>query len=446
MNAIVWGFDNDYSKVIEDLSSKGVINVKKYFYDNEDRSYQYKNQEISINDIVYCEDWFEKNQDEAKKYMDSNFDEHVYNQVYSFLLHYIDCESRQEKYGIKPFHHYINKFNLYYRYLYGIFKKEDINLCLFSNYTHMGIDVVIYAIAKALGIRTIFLAQSTIPNHYDKIFYFEDESDYGTFDFMKHIFDSKHYDIVRTTTNDYFYMSSIYNKNTGHRKHFSLFKKKKKQSSNFDIYQQTLNSFVGPVDYTKNYVYFPLHLQPEATTSCLGGIYCDQMLALERLSEIIPKDWYIYIKENPKQTYLMRSKNFFNRLRYIKNAMVVPTTESSAKLIKNAKIVSTISGTAGWEALCEGKPVILFGNAFYKRFEGVFVYNKELSFADVVKHKVDANKLDNDLNNLLSRMPTAVIDKTYFQTVPEHITQQLSNMNITNLIYNILSNKLEGES
>ena len=101
MNAIVWGFDNDYSKVIEDLSSKGVINVKKYFYDNEDRSYQYKNQEISINDIVYCEDWFEKNQDEAKKYMDSNFDEHVYNQVYSFLLHYIDCESRQEKYGIK---------------------------------------------------------------------------------------------------------------------------------------------------------------------------------------------------------------------------------------------------------------------------------------------------------------------------------------------------------
>ena len=46
----------------------------------------------------------------------------------------------------------------------------------------------------------------------------------------------------------------------------------------------------------------------------------------------------------------------------------VPTLE----LIAKSRAVATITGTAGWEALQMGKPVICFGYAWYRSFPGVF--------------------------------------------------------------------------
>src|SRR5690606_32290981 len=48
---------------------------------------------------------------------------------------------------------------------------------------------------------------------------------------------------------------------------------------------------------SQKFVYFPLHLQPEMTTSALGGIFEDQIFALSCLSSKIPVDWCILVKE-----------------------------------------------------------------------------------------------------------------------------------------------------
>ena len=58
-------------------------------------------------------------------------------------------------------------------------------------------------------------------------------------------------------------------------------------------YKKYRNKQCRPFDKKRKYVYFPLHVQPEMTTDTLGGIYEDQLLALERLDRILPDDWCI---------------------------------------------------------------------------------------------------------------------------------------------------------
>ena len=39
---------------------------------------------------------------------------------------------------------------------------------------------------------------------------------------------------------------------------------------------------------------------------------------------------------------------------------------------------ATITGTVGWEAITGGKPVIIFGRAWYKTLTGVYTFSPEL--------------------------------------------------------------------
>jgi hypothetical protein len=118
------------------------------------------------------------------------------------------------------------------------------------------------------------------------------------------------------------------------------------------------------------FVYFPLHLQPEATTSPLGGIYSDQIIALEALDRALPSGWCVAVKENPKQRLYKRPACFYERLAALLRVRLVSRKSCSFDLMRAARAVGTITGTAGWEALVAGKPVLTFGNAFYRHAPG----------------------------------------------------------------------------
>ena len=165
------------------------------------------------------------------------------------------------------------------------------------------------------------------------------------------------------------------------------------------------------------FIYFPLHLQPEMTTSTLGGIYVDQVLAIEKLHQILPDGWSIIIKENPKQTFQYRPKSFFERIRCLDNAKFVGPEASSKLLIKHSQIVATITGTAGWEAIRLGKPTVVFGNAWYKDFEGVHPFNNEICLKTVANSKVERLKLENNFKDFIKSCHFGIIDSAYSKLV-----------------------------
>lgn len=174
------------------------------------------------------------------------------------------------------------------------------------------------------------------------------------------------------------------------------------------------------IDLNKKFVYFPLHLQPELTTSGLGGVYVDQVLAIEKLSTIIPEDWFIYVKENPKQTELMRGKWFFKRLSLIKNVKVISPDFDTYLLMSNSVFVATITGTAGWEAITDGKNVLVFGNAWYKTLPGVFTYDNSFKLKDILNYKIKHDDLERNFNLLLNKTAQGVIDPNYSAIVQNY--------------------------
>jgi hypothetical protein len=139
-------------------------------------------------------------------------------------------------------------------------------------------------------------------------------------------------------------------------------------------YSNVTDDFDEGIDY----VYFSAPYQPEAVTCPNAGYYEDLFLALDMISSSIPRSWIIYYKEHPmtfrgfSRGSLRRDIHYYNKLRNYGNLKIIGTDINTFKLIDNAKLVSTVSGTAAWEAVVRGVPAISFGSAWHHSCKGIF--------------------------------------------------------------------------
>lgn len=143
-----------------------------------------------------------------------------------------------------------------------------------------------------------------------------------------------------------------------------------------------LNHFYNKIsitpDLSENFIFYGMHMQPEKTSQPLGGEYDHQLLPIIILAKSLPPGWFLYVKEHPNQfnerkisNKNFRDKSFYQAVLKLKNVRFISLQVSSAELIENSQIVSTLTGTAGWEGLLRKKPVIAFGNPYYKACRAV---------------------------------------------------------------------------
>lgn len=155
-------------------------------------------------------------------------------------------------------------------------------------------------------------------------------------------------------------------------------------------------------DALGKFVYFPLHYEPEANTSALGGEFTNQLDAVAALHAILPSGWRILIKENPIQEHMFRDLPFYKRLADLNRVHFVGDDADSASLIARASIVATVTGTAGFEALLIGRPCLHFGDAWYQGFPGAFEYSATIDLEEVAKTTIDRASLDRAVNERVS--------------------------------------------
>ena len=197
------------------------------------------------------------------------------------------------------------------------------------------------------------------------------------------------------------------------------------------------------VDDSRKFVFFALHYQPERTTMPEGGVFEDQFLALNILSNSLPKDWIIYVKEHPREFSLndVRTKHFrdskyYSRLLKIPQVRLVPIKQNSQELIKKSQFTASIQGTVGWESLQQHKPTMVFANSWY----GACSSSYQVSSVDECQNAVKAIKnstsadVELDVLRFLVYIQDQLVEASFYhqQAISSDVPyeQQLKNLAI----------------
>lgn len=332
-----------------------------------------------------------------------------------------------------------NHFELALQRFWILLREHQIDCVLFANVPHQGAAIILYYLAKALRLKVLVCLQSSVPG----AFWAADSIEgIGA---PRLLADAGFTIPIETDPASPFYMRSakpiprwrrhlrkagakadlaakwaigmpLWHRKVIHKRQVRLASERARQR-----HQRRLARLTELPRTGEPFIYVPLHLQPEMTTDSLGGVFCDQLLMLERLAAALPPDHWLYVKENPKQTTMMREESFFARLAALPRVRLMATTEPSLGLIRASRAVATVTGTAGWEAVQLGRPALLFGTAWYKGLPGVFAagLDTQAAVAAALSWRSEPQALAAAVTLRARSLFRGVTDLYYAQVVPD---------------------------
>lgn len=133
------------------------------------------------------------------------------------------------------------------------------------------------------------------------------------------------------------------------------------------------------------FIFFPLHVEPEAALQIVSPEYLMQVNAITALARELPAGVTLAVKE----AFSMigrRTPAFYEQILEHKNVTFLRTDELGLDCVKQSIGVATISGSAGLEACVSGRPVVSFGrHNIYNGLEGVSVVKDEATLYPILK-------------------------------------------------------------
>jgi hypothetical protein len=413
----LWGWrDPDARNAITDLQARGVICVQKWVADNPkvDSSFVrflYNHPDLGQSKIL-------------RRDIGLTSDE---------LVKFLEMFSREPRSRGVDFHEQAHVAKVYFRYFTNELQRQRIQHVLFEPCPITGLDYILYVAARRLGIATTMCLQSTIPGRFH---YCHTLEDFGSFESAR----PEDQEVVIPALEwgfrkRLFYMDSKgggYPPRFGYKwprflkelwRHGPRTSKRPLRLSgvvenllqglDFDRAYAAMAVGDRAIDWNAKYAYFPLHLQPELTTSGLGGRFSDQLDAIDELVAMLPQDWMVYAKENPKQGCEQRGREFFNRLRSMSRVRYLRKDVDTYKLLEGCQFIATITGTAGWEAVTGGKPCLVFGNPWYAMIPGVTRYRAGLTVEQVCSNISRRDQVLAGYRRIVQKTRRGVLDVLY---------------------------------
>lgn len=353
-------------------------------------------------------------------------EEHIREFINNFSA-FMWAMQREDGWYTANYYDYNNLYHMIFSFCYKFIVTEKIDVVFLVDGPHLGWDFVLAEAAKMLGVKVVVLFDEKEPETRRSLIYAtntvnpEHIYDHLTkkretnivvpqkfekkLEYMNNIIiPQAHYLKVHLSKRILLRLLLPFNKKFIRSNKLKRYFKNLYRSYRMKVSLEARDKYILPVDFSKKYVYFGLHLQPEGTTSVWGDIYCDQLLAIERLAEMIPDDWKIYVKENPKQTGDSRGTGFYERLHCTKKAILVPNETNTYDLMKHSQFVASIRGTMIYEAVCGGKPAVMFGHFWFDKLPGVFRYRDSLTVDEILSCSIDHDQIQKVVNDVHKKM------------------------------------------
>jgi hypothetical protein len=383
-----------------------------------------------------------------EKYINRPVDANTYDTYRKYRSNALDMMDRMDMDGSFTYHERVRNYNRILRYWLAVIDDTELDLAIFSDAPHNVGQYLLYAICIENDIQTVLFTSASVPRYVFARAEVDTMPDILRETYQTYISDgvspdisakSEEYldEITRTdiqknssTEESRFsdirrmlykiadirkypkYFRYLLTSKTIHRKpsgglpentavlgYQDLVYKKKSNLAQRRL-RKHYDSVSQEPDYDQQYIYFPLHLQPERATNPVGGVYSNQYLVANLLSEHIPDDWRIYIKEHPLQFSSSnlgeQGRSTYNHDDFsgLDNVELIDMDASQTKLIDSATAVATVTGTAGWEAVNRGIPAIVFGNASYQFCTGVYHVKTESELESALRAVRDGVEID----------------------------------------------------
>jgi len=174
----------------------------------------------------------------------------------------------------------------------------------------------------------------------------------------------------------------------------------------------------------ENFIYLPLHTEPEAKILATAPFYSDQINVIENVARSISIDQVLYVKEHPGQRLkFWRSIEDYKRIFELQNVKMIHPDFNSQKLISNSTAIISIMGSTGFEALFYKKPVFLFSEEYYDVLSMVKKIQNITELPEIIKKHLKNFKFNHlELNALMHATNSCSIQIPYFSMMKDAIT------------------------
>ena len=161
------------------------------------------------------------------------------------------------------------------------------------------------------------------------------------------------------------------------------------------------------IDLKENFFYFPLWFQPSSTTYPFAERYIDYELSLNILSQNLPNNFKIYVKESPDifnisnhawfKGNFVRNKKFYDDIAKIPKVSLIDFNNKDYELIDHSKAVVPVSDKYSIISIIRNKPHISFVDTVSSKIKSSFYCDDEIKIQEIINKIINSDiKIEND--------------------------------------------------